>query len=372
MFFGNLGSGPVFQESADNLVDPGCNFSKFSQRIHRCLSDFPAEFSNHEPLPPSRSLGTAVVRVAFRESIKPMAPNRDNQTGGADDGVVLAAIVVLWLQLFYSAVPLWRFGEYYEYGWFVPPLAALFFYRRWRMRDPAGGRALPRGWVMVAGVLVFPVLLGIRALAGFDASWRPPLLLQTGVVVVLGHWLLYLRGGRQLSLGMAPVTVFALSAIPYPYTLEQGLIGRLTDGVVHASAGLFNLLGRPVEILGTKLASLGTEVDVNDGCSGIRSLQSLLMAGLFFGELFLLNLRQRLALLAFTAVVVVGVNMGRVMTLARIRFDEGEQAFEAAHDSVGQVAFLVSAALLFIAARGLLSTQDGRRKLVRRIPQNVS
>ncbi|MEY3898527.1 MAG: hypothetical protein RLZZ214_4049 [Verrucomicrobiota bacterium] len=296
----------------------------------------------------------------------------DNKTGGADDGVVIVAIVVLWLQLFYSAVPFWRFGEYYEYGWYVPPLAAFFFYRRWRTLDPASGRALPRRQVVVAGVLVFPVLLGIRALAGFDASWRPPLLLQTLLVVVLGHWLLYVRGGRRLSLGMAPVTVFALSAIPYPYNFEQALIARLTDGVVHASAGLFNFLGRPVEMLGTKLTSLGTEVEVTEGCSGIRSLQSLLMAGLFFGELFLLHLRQRLTLLAFTAVVVVGVNMGRVMTLARIRFDQGEHAFEAAHDQVGQVAFLISAAFLFIAARGLLSTQDGRRKLVRRIPQNVS
>lgn len=296
----------------------------------------------------------------------------ENKTGREDDGVVLLAILVLWLQLFYSAVPLWRFGEYYEYGWFVPPLAAWFFYRRWRTRDFARGRALPCGWVVMAGVLVFPVLVGIRALAGFDASWRPPLLLQTLLVVVLEHWLLYLRGGRRLSLGMAPVTVFALSAIPYPYNFEQALIARLTDGVVYTSAGLFNFLGRPVEMLGTKLTSLGVEVQVNEGCSGIRSLQSLLMAGLFFGELFLLNLRQRLALLAFTAVVVVGVNMGRVMTLARIRFDKGEQAFEAAHDSVGQVAFLLSAALLFFAARGLLSTQDGRRKLVRHIPQNIS
>lgn len=296
----------------------------------------------------------------------------DHKAGGVDDGVVLGAIFALWLQLFYSAVPLWRFGEYYEYGWYVPPLAALFFYRRWRVWDSASGRALPRGWVVMAGVLVFPVLLGIRALAGFDASWRPPLLLQTLLAVLLGHWLLYLRGGKRLSVGMAPVTVFALSAIPYPYNFEQALIARLTDGVVYASAGLFNFLGRPVEMLGTKLTSLGVEVEVNEGCSGIRSLQSLLMAGLFFGELFLLNLRQRLSLLAFTALVVVGVNMGRVMTLARIRFDKGEQAFEAAHDSVGQVAFLISAALLFFAARGLLSTQDGRRKLVRHVPQKLS
>ncbi len=312
-----------------------------------------------------------MVRVACRELIKRMESSRDHQDENTDDGVVLAAIIALWLQLFYSAVPFWRFGEYYEYGWYVPPLAAFFFLRRWRRRDFGGRRALPRGWVAVAGLLMFPALLGIRALAGFDATWRPPLLLQSLLVVVAAHWLLYLRGGRQLSLGMAPVTVFALTAIPYPSGFEQGLIAKLTYGVTHVSAGLFNFLGRPVEILGTTLTSLGTVVEVNDGCSGVRSLQSLLMAGLFFGELFLLRPLQRVALLAFALVVVVATNMGRVMTLARIRFDQGESAFEAAHDPVGQIASLVSAACLFAAARILLGTHKGRRRLVRRTRENA-
>jgi exosortase len=284
---------------------------------------------------------------------------------GGNDGMVLAAVVLLWLQLFYSVVPIWRFGEYYEYGWYVPPIAAFFLYRRWQGRKTENLKPVHGGWVAVLAVLVFPILLGIRALAGFDPSWRPPLLLQTALAVGLTHGLLFLRGGWRLTLEMAPVTVFALSAIPYPYTLEQGLIAQLTAAVVHASASLFNLLGRPVEMIGTKLASLGTEVEVTDGCSGIRSLQSLMMAGLFFGELFFLRPRQRMALLAVTAVVVMAVNIGRVMALARVRFDRGEHAFEAAHDPIGQIAFLVSAAILFAAARGLLATQDGHGKVVR-------
>jgi exosortase len=269
-------------------------------------------------------------------------------------------------------VPVWRFGEYYEYGWYVPPIAAIFLYRRWQGRDREKLRKVHGGWVVTVAVLVFPVLLGIRALAGFDPSWRPPLLLQTALVVGLTHGLFHLRGGRRLTLEMAPVTVFALSAIPYPFSLELKLIALLTDAVVHASDTLFNMFGRPVEMIGTKLASLGTEVEVTDGCSGIRSLQSLLMAGLFFGELFFLRPRQRMVLMGVTAVVVMAVNIGRVMALSRVRFDRGEHAFEAAHDQIGQIAFLVSAALLFAAARGLLATQDSGRKLVRSTSNNAA
>lgn len=301
-----------------------------------------------------------------------MESNVINKPAFADDAAVLAAIASLWMQLFYSTVPIWRFGEYYEYGWFVPPLAALFFYRRWRSLDLPKRRSIHWGWPLILAALLFPVLLAIRAFAGFDASWRPPLLLQALLAVAVTHGLLFLRGGPRLSLGLAPVTVFALSAIPYPFSFEQMIIARLTDGVTQASAGLFNVLGRPVEMLGTKLISLGTEVEVTEGCSGIRSLQSLLMAGLFFGELFFLRPMQRIVLLTFTAVVVIGVNMGRVMTLARIRFDQGESAFEAAHDSVGQIAFLCSAVILFGAARVLLTTQDGRKTLVRSTQQRLS
>jgi len=321
------------------------------------------------PLPPVLLLPNFDLLPDPKE---PNPPNRAPLPVPGDDAVVLVSIAALWLQLFVSAAPIWRYSEYYDYGWCVPPVAAYFLYRRWHALSPSGRRALPGAWVVVAAVMVFPVLLGIRALAGFDPAWRPPLLLQALLVVTLTHGLLFLRGGRRLSLEMAPVTIFALSAVPYPYDFELGLVAQLTNGVVHAAAVLFNSLGRPVEMLGTTLTSLGTVVDVTEGCSGVRSLQSLLMAGLFFGEMLLLHLRQRLVLLAFTAVVVVAINIGRVMTLARIRFDQGEQAFEAAHDMVGQIAFLVSAAFLFAAARALLATQDGRRKLVRSTRQNAT
>jgi hypothetical protein len=62
----------------------------------------------------------------------------------SEDGVVLVSIAALWLQLSVSAAPIWRFGEYYEYGWYVPPIAVFFFYRRWRDLSPTGRRV--GGW----------------------------------------------------------------------------------------------------------------------------------------------------------------------------------------------------------------------------------
>lgn len=289
----------------------------------------------------------------------------DGESSLGVDVAILLAIGVLWIQLYYSVIPVWIHGDYYEYGWFVPPAAAFFFFRRWLQRSrgewsPVSSRQL----VVVAGLL-FPVILLIRALEGFDSSWRPPMLAHAGMAALLSHWMGWKRWGVSLSVGMLPVTAFALSAIPYPWQIERSVILELTDWVTQGAVALFNLMGRPVTASGGILECGGTKVEVTDGCSGIRSLQSLLMAALFFGEFFRIRMAHRFLLVGLASVVALLVNMGRAMYLAQIRFDEGEAAFHAAHDWVGHVAFAVSGLCLLLATRALIGMDGRRRRIIR-------
>jgi exosortase/archaeosortase family protein len=89
------------------------------------------------------------------------------------------------------------------------------------------------------------------------------------------------------------------------------------------------------------------------------------MAALFFGELFLLGLFPRVLLLGVAVLASVVVNTARAMTLARIRFDEGEAAFQAAHDSVGYISFVVCALALLLSAKFLSEFRGGKRRLIR-------
>jgi exosortase len=282
------------------------------------------------------------------------------------DVALLITIGLLWLQLYYSVIPVWVHGDYYGYAWFVPPIAAFFFFGRWRQRSrvecsPFGGFEL-----VVAAGIVLPVLLSIRALEGFDPSWRPPMLLHAGIVVLLSHWLVWRYCGRRASLGMIPVTVFALSAIPYPYQLEQAVIRVLTEWVVQAAEGLFHLAGRPVLASGGILEFNGTKVVVTDGCSGIQSLQSLVMVALCFGEFYRVRIAQRFLLVGLAGVLALTVNVGRALFLARIRFDQGESSFQAAHDGVGHAAFAIGGLCLFLITRALIGMHGRKRKTLRR------
>ncbi len=290
----------------------------------------------------------------------------------ASDVAVIITLTLLWLQLYYSLIPAWVHGQYYEFGWFVPPMAAFLFFRRWQLRSrdehpPSRGLGL----AVTAGIL-FPVLFSIRALEGFDSSWRLPMVLHAGMVALLSHWLILRHCGKGTSLGMIPVTVFALSAIPYPFQLENSLIQVLTEWVVQATAGLFHIGGQPVIVSGVILEFNGQQVEVADGCSGIRSLQSLIMMGLYFGELFRVRIGQRFLLVGLAGIVALIVNVGRALYLTHISFAKGDAAFEAAHDGVGHAAFGIGSICLLLITRVLVGMNNRRNMTLLRTKVNLS
>jgi len=269
---------------------------------------------------------------------------------------------LLWLQLFVAVAPVWRESEYYSYGWFVPPLAAFFVWRRWSLArkaagwdgqcpdQPATDRGAGLGALALAGatVLLLPV---VRLVELVDPGWRPPFLLHALVVAVGAHILLWAAGGRRMSAVFLPVTVFALSAVPYPWQVEQALVRNLTSVVVNTTSDIFVLAGKPVVALGDRLVMGADVVGVTEGCSGIRSLQSLLMAALFFGEAFWFGIGRRVALLAAAALAAPAVNILRAYALAWVHFTKGPDAAAAAHDAIGHGAFALAALILFAASK---------------------
>lgn len=288
--------------------------------------------------------------------------------------LVIAAILALWVQLFWALIPIWRFGEYYSYGWLVAPISLAFAVRRWQVAKEAGkldfarlgSTTLSLGW-MIPIIAAMILLLPIRLIGVVDPTWRPPILFHALLVTTLTHWLLWRNFGFRASGWFVPVTIFALTAVPYPYQIESGFVKQLTSSVITLTHEVFLLQGSPVELRGDQLI-LGREVcKVTDGCSGIRSFQSLVMAGLFFGELLWLNLPKRILLLLISGLCAVVVNAMRAWLLADLQFTKGLDFAEAAHDRIGQVAFIVSALVLYGSAYLMqLGASGDRRKVIRR------
>ena len=287
-----------------------------------------------------------------------------------------AVLSVLWLHFFWCLVPSWRFGQYYEYGFLVPLLAFGF---AWRRAGLLGGMlgatsAVPpwqpgkltrRLLLGLAGIGLL-VLIPLRIIETGDHGWRPPITLHGLLVSGVTHLLLARWRGWKTSAFFLPVTVFAWSAVPYFWQMEQALVRQLTGLVIGLTQEVFLLSGQPVERLGERLILGGRVCEVTDGCSGIRSIQSLVMAALFFGELLWLRWSGRVVLVGTALVAAILSNSGRAWYLASVHFTNGESAAKAAHDTAGHLAFSAAALILFISAR-LLQPHTRGRLVVRQV-----
>ena len=276
--------------------------------------------------------------------------------------LVPALVITAWLPAMVASIPAWRHGLYYDYGWFVPLAAIGLMLRRWWQLPRHDARRPARYWLFLwCGLL--PWFLVLRVLGHVDPTWRMPMWLLGGTAAVFGHALIASVIGWHGSARFLCITLLWLSALPWPSVLEHGIIEWLTDRVVMATAEWFQWFGRPVEVLGDRLRLHDVTVEVTDGCSGVRSFQSFLMATWFFAEWQRLKPDRVVMLLIFACVTAFLVNMLRTYLLAKIRFDHGQAAFDAAHDALGLAAFVVSAVIFYFLSDQLASE---RRVLVKR------
>ena len=277
-------------------------------------------------------------------------------------------MTALWAQVFYGASYGWLHALYYDYGWYVPPLAAWFFYRKW-----CGWTTVSRpplsAWMIAAGLFMLATSLSLtRILLHVDPGWPGPLWVQTGIVSGITSFVVWRMAGKSAVPGIIPVLLFAMTAVRLPTAVETLLVEGLTHGVLDASAWTFRLFGHPVMVVGNQLELMGTVVEVTEGCSGIRSAQCFLMASLCFGEWLGLCGKARVMMVAIALAAAWAMNVARACTLAEIRFNLGESAFDRAHDPVGMAAFVTGTGLLLWVA--LL--MDGKRKSGRMVVrQNV-
>ncbi|MEO8613925.1 MAG: exosortase/archaeosortase family protein [Luteolibacter sp.] len=275
----------------------------------------------------------------------------------------LAIFAALWVPAMIAASYEWGHGEYYNYGWFVPPAAAWLSFRRWN--GLAGPVASPPRWFWLSLLILIPWFTGLRILGYADPSWRLPMGLLGFTAVAVGHaWIAATRGWR-VSAGFLWITLLLLSALPWPSVLEAGIVHTFTQNVVTVVSEIFQMLGKPVEVIGDRLQLHRLTVEVTDGCSGVRSFQSFVMATWFFAELQRLHSVRTVFLLVCACAVAFAVNIARTYALAEIRFVKGEEAFHSAHDLLGLLAFFVSG-LLFYWISGRLS-EAPRRKLVKTV-----
>lgn len=257
----------------------------------------------------------------------------------------LVGLILGWALLISQARHHWGGESYYNFGWFVPPLAGWLLLRN--LQGVERFRGLPGAMHLWLGGACLLPLIPLHALSEVNPFWRVPLWGQAvclcGFSLVILH---RLYGNRGLWAGIFPL-FFLSTMIPWPFRLEVFLVQTLTGIVVDFSVAGLHFIGYPVEVAGNSLRLGELQIGVNEACSGIRSLQALFMVSLFLGSLFGQSTLRRLLVIVVLPVIVIIVNTGRAIFLSTQVIVNGNEAYDRWHDPAGYIAFGVSMVIIY-------------------------
>ena len=274
----------------------------------------------------------------------------------------LIFILALWAQFCFALIPSWEGGTYYDYGWLVPPLIVMLAYLRWQDHKAPIVETKPQGQLQLLIVMGLLALIPIRIVEHVDALWRLPLWAHVGILLGLTHLTLAAVYGWARSIYLLPATGLILVAVPLPTFIQGHLVDALTESVVSLSSNILPIFGYPSIRSGTGFIVDGKVLDVAEGCSGIRSFQSCIMAALALGELRRFKIFTRVIFVLLALGVAVLANCARIVSLTKIAFMQGHEAMDKAHDSVGMKTAIATYALVFAVSLLLASFSGGRKK----------
>lgn len=268
--------------------------------------------------------------------------------------------VILWGALIFQLSAQWAVYEQYAYGWVVPFLCLALAWSPW-MNRPAPGPPTVIRWpvlfIGLAALLFLPTWIIVEA----NPIWRAGSYALAAEVIFITLTMVYLAGGWPWVKRFAFPIAFFLVAVPWPSAAEGFIINGLTRLNTAATVELLGWAGIPAFQHGNVIElSLGM-VGIDEACSGVRSIQAVLLMTLFFGAFYRLPWRWRAGLVGFGMALAMTCNLGRTFFLARVAARDGVDAIARWHDPAGIVLLLTCFTGIWLTAE-YLEKLEKRRK----------
>jgi exosortase len=243
----------------------------------------------------------------------------------------------------------WTFNPQYQYGWIVPILTILLWWRAWPTRPPPGDSLAARSFscfIAIFAILAIP----LRIIEEANPDWRLLNDYYAAQAILTTALLLDYSGGKAWLRHFIFPLLFPLIAVPWPSGLEHEITQGLQRLVASIGVEGGSWMGWSSYQRGNLIVLANGAVGVSEACSGIRSLQSCLMIALFLGDYFRLNIFKRVVLVALAIVSAFIFNVIRACFLITMMEWHGAPGLSKYHDPAGFGIAFVSLLLLWIAA----------------------
>ena len=289
----------------------------------------------------------------------PVQENCLSRTGNRPDALwPLVALGAAWGLVLYACWWEWNLNPQYSYGILVPLLSVLLLARRWpdRPRTEAPGHPgkIAAIALLASAALVLAVL---QPVVISNADWRivPAIAAASGAAFTLA--VIFLAGGAPWLKHFAFPVLFFLVAVPWPRPQENAIMSWLMSHNTALCVEALHWLGYAAEQRGNLIAIPGALLGVEEACSGIRSLQSMIMVSLAIGEFFRLTWPRRIALLFLGVGAALAGNAVRSLTLSVAACRSGSDAVDTIHDGTGLAVLAGASAVVVLAGRLMAPTK---------------
>jgi exosortase len=261
-------------------------------------------------------------------------------------GAWVLSAVLLYAGVLVKLVQQWGTDPTYSHGILVPPIALFLVYRqRDRLRQAARQPS-------TFGLVLIALSLALYLLGSLGAEL---FVTRASLIGVLAGTVLYVFGWNHLRLVAFPLA-FLVFMIPLPAIVFDRATVSLQLVASQMGEGLLRAADVPVLRDGNILTLPTITLEVNDACSGIRSLMALLSVATLVGYFSDAAPWQR-ALIAGAAIpLAIGLNGVRIAAtgLAASRFGPAA-ASGAVHEASGWLVFVLALAVVWSLEKAIAS-----------------
>jgi exosortase A len=259
---------------------------------------------------------------------------------------VVAALVAALIWTYWLVIPglvaQWWNEQEYSHGFLVPFISG---YLVWAKRDVLRATALrPTSWGL--GVMVVALAVYITGIVGADLFLQ-----RVSLIPMIAGGALYVVGRPVLRAILFPLA-FLLLMIPLPGIIFNSIAFPLQLLAAQLASSLMEACAVPVFREGNVMHLAAASLDVEEACSGIRSLVSLTTLGVLYSYIYYASWIPRLLLVVAVVPIAIAANVFRVTATGLLaHYVSVETALSVFHTVGGWSVFLIAGALLLGVSR---------------------
>jgi len=248
-------------------------------------------------------------------------------------GAWVLSAALLYAAVLVKLVQQWGTDPTYSHGFLVPPIALFLVWQERDRLSDAPSRPSALGLVLIA------VSLGLYVVGSLGAEL---FVTRVSLIGVVAGTVLYVFGWNHLRLVAFPLA-FLVFMIPLPAIVFDRATVSLQLVASRMGEDLLRAADVPVLRDGNILTLPTITLEVNDACSGIRSLMALLSVAALVGH-FSEGARWKRASLAFAALpIAIGLNGVRIAATGLAASQFGPAAASGAiHTASGWLVFVLA------------------------------